>query len=234
MSERRKKSQNKAVAIIAIGMALCLILSAVSGAALGDRALTSGSKGSEVKELQQKLTQLGYQLGKVDGVYGPKTEDAVKRFQKKRGLKVDGVAGEKTITELKRLTGESTTKEGKKVGFKEADYKLMARCIYAEGRGEPYMGQVAIAAVVMNRIKSSQFPNTVAGVIYQPQAFSVVADGQIDLEPDETAMKAAREGMDGTDPTHGAIYYFNPDKTSNKFIWSRPQILKIGKHIFAR
>lgn len=232
--ERSRKNQNKVFIIMAVSLTLCLILSAIGGAALGDRALSSGSKGSEVKELQQKLTQLGYQLGKADGIFGEKTEAAVKRFQQNRGLKVDGIAGEKTIKELKRLTGESKTAEDKKVGHKETDYNLMARCVYAEGRGEPYIGQVAIAAVVMNRIKSSSFPNTVAGVVYQPQAFSVVADGQIDLEPDETAIKAAREAMDGTDPTSGAIYYFNPAKTNNKFIWSRPQIKTIGKHIFAR
>lgn len=231
---QREKNHNKVFTIMAASLVLCLILSAVVGAALGDRSLSSGSKGSEVKELQQKLTQLGYQLGKADGVYGKKTEDAVKRFQKNRGLKVDGIAGEKTIKELKRLTGESKTSGDKKVGHKETDYKLLARAVYSEGRGEPYIGQVAIAAVVMNRIKSSSFPNTIAGIVYQPQAFSAVADGQIDLEPDETAIKATREAMDGTDPTHGAIYYFNPDKTKNKFIWSRPQILKIGKHIFAR
>ncbi|KUO61956.1 MAG: spore cortex-lytic enzyme [Gracilibacter sp. BRH_c7a] len=234
MFEQKKKNQIRIMTIISVSMVICLILSAVVGAALGDRALTSGSKGSEVKELQQKLTQLGYQLGTVDGVYGKKTEDAVKRFQKNRGLKVDGVAGEKTIKELKRLTGESQTAEGKKVGYKGNDLKLLARCVYSEGRGEPFEGQVAIAAVVMNRIKSSSFPNTVAGVIYQPQAFSAVDDGQINLEPDETATKAAREALDGTDPTHGAIYYFNPDKTKNKFIWSRPQIMKLGKHIFTR
>ncbi len=231
---QRDKNHNKIFTIMAVSLVLCLILSAVVGAALGDRSLSSGSKGSEVKELQQKLTQLGYQLGQADGVYGKKTEDAVKRFQKNRGLKVDGIAGEKTIKELKRLTGESKTSGDKEVGHKETDYKLLARAVYSEGRGEPYIGQVAIAAVVMNRIKSSSFPNTIAGIVYQPQAFSAVDDGQINLEPDETAIKAAREAMDGTDPTHGAIYYFNPDKTKNKFIWSRPQILKIGKHIFAR
>lgn len=234
MSERRNKNPNKVFLIIAVSLVLCLILSAVGGAALGDQTLSKGSRGGEVKELQQRLSKLGYQLGKIDGVYGDKTTAAVKRFQKNRGLKADGVAGPKTIKELKRLTGENTTADGKKVGLKQTDVHLMARCIYAEGRGEPYTGQVAIGAVIMNRIAASNFPNTVAGVVYQPKAFSVVDDGQINLEPDETAMKAAREAIDGTDPTHGAIYYFNPDKTKNKFIWSRPQILKIGKHIFAR
>ncbi|MGI6451441.1 MAG: spore cortex-lytic enzyme [Desulfitobacteriia bacterium] len=219
---------------MAISLAFCLVLTAAGHAALGDRTLSQGSKGAEVKDLQKRLTQLGYQVGKVDGIYGKNTAAAVTRFQKNRGLKADGVAGEKTIKELKRLTGESTTSSGKKVGYKNSDVQLLARCIYSEGRGEPYIGQVAIGACVMNRIKHPSFPNSIAGIIYQPQAFSAVDDGQINLQPDETAVKAAREAMSGSDPTGGAIYYFNPAKTKNKFIWSRPQIKKIGKHIFAR
>lgn len=234
MSELEKHNKNNILAVITVCLVLCVIFTAAAGAALGDRTLSKNSKGNEVTELQKKLVQLGYQLGKVDGIYGKKTEDAVKRFQKNRGLKVDGMAGEKTINELKRLTGESKTADGKEVGNKNADVQVLARAVYSEARGEPFMGQVAVAAVVMNRIKSSSFPNTIAGVVYQPQAFTAVADGQIDMEPDEDSIKAAREAMDGNDPTHGCIYYFNPDKTTNEFIWSRPQVLRIGKHIFAR
>lgn len=229
-----KAKKNRIFWVMAVSMLLCLILSAATQAALGDRTLSQGSKGSEVKDLQKRLTQIGYQLGKVDGIYGKETKAAVERFQKNRGLKVDGLAGSKTIKELKRLTGESTTASGKKIGSTNNDVHLLARCIHSEGRGEPYIGQVAIGACVMNRIKSSSFPNSVAAVVYQPKAFSAVDDGQINLQPDETAIKAAREAMTGSDPTGGAIYYFNPDKTKNKFIWSRPQIKKIGKHIFAR
>ncbi|AFV03933.1 Spore cortex-lytic enzyme, lytic transglycosylase SleB [Dehalobacter sp. UNSWDHB] len=229
-----EKKQKKIFSIITVSLILCLVLSAASQAALGDRTLSKGSRGSEVKALQSKLVQLGYQVGKVDGIYGKSTLAAVKRFQKSRGLKADGIAGDKTIRELKRLTGESTTSSGKQVGFKNADFQLLARCVYAEGRGEPYIGQVAIGACIMNRIKSSSFPKTIAGVIYEPKAFSAVDDGQINLQPDETAIKAAREAMNGSDPTNGAVYYFNPDKTTNKFVWSRPQIKKIGKHIFTR
>lgn len=231
---KHKQKQSVFLRVLALGLALCLVLTAASHAALGDRTLAKGAKGSEVKELQKRLTQIGYQVGKVDGVYGANTEAAVKRFQKARGITADGIAGDKTIKELKRLTGESTTSGGKEVGYKNQDVQLLARAVYSEGRGEPYIGQVAIAACIMNRIKSSQFPKTIAGVIYQPRAFSAVDDGQINLQPDETAVKAAREAMNGSDPTNGAIYYFNPDKTSNKFIWSRPQIMKIGKHIFCR
>jgi len=234
MDANSKEKQSKVFRIMAVSLALCLILSAASYAALGDRTLSQGSKGSEVKDLQKRLTQIGYQLGKVDGIYGKATKAAVERFQKNRGLKVDGLAGEETIKELKRLTGESKTASGKKIGLQNNDIQLLARCIHSEGRGEPYIGQVAIGACVMNRIKSSSFPNSVAGVIYQPKAFSAVDDGQINLQPDETSIKAAREAMNGSDPTGGAIYYFNPAKTKNKYIWSRPQIKTIGKHIFAR
>ncbi|NLM20666.1 MAG: spore cortex-lytic enzyme [Peptococcaceae bacterium] len=230
----KNKDRNKLLAVLSISLFLCLALAVSGQAALGDRTLSPGSKGAEVKELQKKLLQIGYQVGKVDGVYGKSTTEAVKRFQKNRGLKVDGMAGEKTIAELKKLTGESTTSSGKKVGYKNSDVQLLARCIYAEGRGEPYIGQVAIGACVMNRIKSSEFPNSIAAIIYQPKAFSAVDDGQINLSPDETAVKAAKEAMSGSDPTGGAVFYFNPEKTKNKFIWSRPQIKKIGKHIFTR
>lgn len=234
MLKQKNRSRINVYTVIAVCLVLCVVFTGAAGAALGDRTLSKNSKGEEVKELQKKLVQLGYQLGKIDGIYGKKTEDAVKRFQKNRGLKVDGIAGEKTINELKRLTGESKTADGKKVGHKNQDVQLLARAVHSEARGEPFIGQVAVAAVIMNRIKSSSFPNTIAGVIYQPQAFTAVADGQINMEPDEEAVKAAREAMDGNDPTHGCIYYFNPDKTTNKFIWSRPQVLRIGKHIFTR
>lgn len=229
-----QKNRKKMFQIISVSLILCLLLSVVSQAALGDRTLSKGSRGSEVRDLQKKLTQIGYQIGKVDGIYGTKTQAAVKRFQREHGIKTDGIAGTKTIKELKRLTGESSTASGKKVGYKSSDIQLLARCIHAEGRGEPYIGQVAIGACVMNRLKSSKFPKTIAGIIYEPKAFSAVDDGQINMAPDDTAVKAARAAMTGYDPTGGAIYYFNPAKTSNKFIWSRPQIKKIGKHIFAR
>lgn len=229
--ERKRK---RIFLIISVSLILCLLLSVVSQATLGDRTLSKGSRGSEVRDLQKKLIQIGYQVGKVDGIYGKKTQSAVKRFQQEHGIKADGIAGTRTIKELKRLTGESSTSSGKKVGYKSSDVQLLARCIYAEGRGEPYIGKVAIGACVMNRIKSSKFPKTIAGVIYQPKAFSAVDDGQMNMSPDESAIKAAREAMSGWDPTGGAIYYFNPAKTTNKFIWSRPQIKKIGDHIFTR
>lgn len=219
---------------IIAGVILSLFLSSVAFAALGDHTLGRGARGPEVKEMQARLAQLGYVVGPLDGIFGPKTDQAVRRFQQEHGLKVDGIAGTQTIRELKRLTGESTNATGQPVGYKNVDTNLLARLVSAEARGEPYIGQVAVAAVVLNRIKDAAFPKTVAGVIYQPGAFSSVNDGQINMQPSSSSVRAAQEAASGVDPSHGAMFFFNPAKTSNQFIWSRPQILKIGNHIFTR
>ncbi|ADY57565.1 spore cortex-lytic enzyme [Syntrophobotulus glycolicus DSM 8271] len=220
--------------IIAVALVLCLSLSVAANAALGDTVLKEGSSGQEVKSLQKKLSQLGYSVGAIDGKFGSATEQALKRFQKNRGIKTDGIFGDETAKELNRVSGESKNAGGKAVGYKSSDLNLLARAVYSEARGEPYIGQVAVAAVIMNRMQSSLFPKSIPDIIYQPGAFSAVADGQINLPADEQATKACKEAINGYDPTHGALYYFNPDKTSNKFIWSRPQIMKLGDHIFTR
>ncbi|AGA70858.1 spore cortex-lytic enzyme [Desulfitobacterium dichloroeliminans LMG P-21439] len=217
-----------------ITLSIALILAGVAYGALGDRTLSQGSRGPEVTELQKRLASLGYVVGKVDGIYGTKTKAAVTRFQRERGLKVDGMAGAQTIKELKLMTGNSTNASGKSVGPKNVDVQLLARCVSAEARGEPYVGQVAVAAVLLNRLEDPAFPNTIADIIYQPLAFSSVADGQINMAPTSSAVKAAQEAVSGVDPTGGAIYFFNPAKTKNKFIWSRPQIMQIGNHMFTR
>ncbi|EGW38938.1 MULTISPECIES: spore cortex-lytic enzyme [unclassified Desulfosporosinus] len=220
--------------VLIIGLILSITLSGIAYAALGDRLLGRGSKGPEVKELQAKLVQLGYGLGKVDGKFGSKTEAAVRNFQKDHGLRVDGLAGTNTIKELKRLTSQNTNASGKAVGNKAIDTNLLARCVNAEARGEPYTGQVAVAAVIINRISDPAFPKTVADIIYQPKAFSSVDDGQINLPPSASALRAAQEAVNGSDPSGGALFFFNPAKTKNKYIWSRPQIKKIGNHIFTK
>ena len=220
--------------VIAIGLIASIALSGFAYAALGDRLLGRGSKGSEVIELQKKLIQLGYTLGKADGKFGSKTEAAVRRFQKEHGLRVDGLAGTQTIKELKRLTGQSTNASGKAVGYKNTDTNLLARTVNAEARGEPYIGQVAVAAVILNRIADPAFPKTIADIVYQPRAFSSVDDGQINLPPSASAIRAAQEAINGSDPSGGALFFFAPAKTKNKFIWSRPQIKQIGNHIFTK
>ena len=190
-----------------------------------------GSRGSEVRTIQEKLKRGGYYTGGVDGIYGSLTVSAVKKFQQKNGLTVDGIAGTKTlaamgITSSSSSSGSSTNNS--------SNVNLLARAIYGEARGEPYTGQVAVGAVIMNRVKSSKFPNTIAGVIYQSGAFDAVSDGQINLNPDSTSKKAAQDALNGWDPSYGAIYYFNPSTATNKWIWSRPMTVTIGKHRFCK
>ena len=220
--------------IMILAVILILVIATASQAALGDRNLSRGSRGSEVAELQKRLQMLGYVVGPIDGIFGPQTEARVRLFQRERGLQVDGIAGPQTIGLLKRMTGESVTVGGTPVGYKNSDIELLARLVSAEAKGEPYRGQVAVAAVVLNRIKSSSFPNTIPDVVYEPRAFSPVADGQIRNHATSSAIRATQEALNGTDPSYGAVFFFNPAKTNNAFIWSRPQIITIGNHIFAR
>ena len=183
---------------------------------------------SETKTAQTKLKRWGYYTGSVDGIYGTLTKQAVRYFQSKNGLTVDGIIGPKTAAAL------GMTLSGSSSSISSSDLNLLARCVYAEARGEPYTGQVAVAAVVLNRVKSASFPNTIAGVIYQPYAFTAVDDGQINLSPNDTAYKAVQDALNGWDPTYGCIYYFNPATATSSWIWSREQVVTIGSHIFAR
>ena len=193
--------------------------------------IKQGSKGETVKKIQQKLKNWGYYSGTVDGIFGAKTTAAVKLFQKKNGLTVDGVVGAKTLAALGISAASSS---GATSSYSSSDVNLLAHLIYGEARGETYVGQVAVGAVVMNRIKSSSFPNTMAGVIYQCYAFTAVADGQINLTPDANAKKAAQDAMNGWDPTYGAIYYYNPKTATSQWIFSRQTTITIGNHVFAK
>lgn len=181
-----------------------------------------------VKIYQQKLKSWGYYTGAVDGVKGAKTVSAVKAFQRKNGLTADGIVGNATA----KAMGISV-RAGTNSSYTNNDTYLLAKAVYSEARGEPYVGQVAIAAVILNRVKSSAFPNTVAGVIYQPWAFTAVHDGQFELEPNATAYQAARDALNGWDPTYGSIYYYNPRTATNTWIRSRKVTTTIGKHVFA-
>ena len=190
-----------------------------------------GSRGNEVTQIQTKLKRWGYYKGSIDGIYGSQTQSAVRYFQSKNGLTVDGIAGAKTLAAMGITNSSNNSSSGSNTSN---DLNLLTRIIYGEARGESYTGQVAIAAVVLNRVKSSNFPNSVAGVIYQPGAFTAVSDGQINLTPNSTAKKAAQDALNGWDPTYGAIYYFNPNTATNKWIWSRPVTVVIGKHRFCK
>ena len=193
-----------------------------------------GSRGDEVKQIQTKLKRWGYYNGSVDGIYGSKTLEAVKYFQRKNGLTVDGIAGTKTLQAMGIYSSSSSSSSNASNSNNSSNLELLAKLVYGEARGEPYTGQVAVAAVVLNRVKSSSFPNTIPGVIYQSGAFTAVSDGQINLTPDSTARKAAQDALNGWDPVSGAIYYFNPATATNSWIWSRPYVTTIGKHRFCK
>lgn len=197
--------------------------------------LRKGSKGNEVKEVQRRLKQWGYYSGSVDGVFGAGTRAAVIAFQKKNGLTADGVVGKATYKALGMTASYNVLAGGGSGGstYTSSDLYLLAKTIYAEGRGEPYAGQVAIGAVILNRVRNSSFPNSVSGVVYQKGAFTAVSDGQINLSPDNTAMSAAQDAINGWDPTGGAIYYYNPAMATSAWIFSRKTVTVIGKHVFA-
>lgn len=205
--------------------------------------LKQGARGGEVKEVQRRLKNWGYYDGSVDGIYGPATISAVKYFQKKNGLTADGICGKATYAALgmndsvrvleNGSTDSGSSSSGGNSDYTSSDLYILAKCIYGEARGESYTGQVAVGAVVLNRVKSSQFPNTISGVIYQKGAFTAVSDGQINLTPNQTAINAAQDAMNGWDPTYGCLYYYNPATATSSWIFSRQTVTTIGKHVFA-
>ena len=217
--------------IIAAALFALMLLFALAPTALA--AVYWGQSGETVRRMQQKLKQWGYYTGTVDGVFGQGTYDAVIRFQQKNGLTADGVAGTATlaamgITEMAAASAVTTA-----ASSYASEVELLARLIHGEARGEPYVGMVAVGAVVLNRVKSSRFPNTMAGVIYQSGAFDAVSDGQINLTPSEQSRRAARDALNGWDPTGGCLYYYNPATATSSWIWSREVRLTIGDHSFA-
>lgn len=218
MTENRKKLCLALVVLFAVNL---LIISVAQSAAA--ETYKKGSSGQVVNQIQTKLKDWGYYSGTVDGVFGSGTETAVKLFQRKNGLSADGKVGPATLAAL-GISGESGSGSG--------DVELLARLISAEARGEPYNGQVAVGAVVLNRVRHPSFPNTLSGVIYQANAFTCLQDGQFYEPVADSAYKAARAAISGSDPSGGAIYYFNPDTATSAWIWSRPLIITIGKHRF--
>lgn len=230
--KRKEKRYKKAISIISILLIIFIIYN-IFFTNNNILALSKyGSRGAEVTKIQTKLKRWGYYKGNIDGIYGSQTLEAVKYFQRKNGLKVDGIAGKQTLEAMGIFNSAGNSNSSSSTS--NSDLNLLARAVYAEARGEPYAGQVAVAAVVLNRVKSSSFPNTISGVIYQPGAFTAVSDGQINLSPNQTAYNAARDALNGWDPCYGAIYYFNPNTATNAWIWSRPHVITIGKHRFCK
>lgn len=220
LSTKRKKL---ILAIVLVFTVNILIIALAQSA--GADSYKVGSQGSTVQEIQKRLKSWGYYTGDVDGVFGSRTEKAVRWFQSKNGLTVDGKVGQQTLAALGIYSGKSSSSSN-------GDVYLLARLISAEARGEPYLGQVAVGAVVLNRIDHPSFPNSLSGVIYQSGAFSCLYDGQFNQPVSDSAYRAAREALAGSDPTGGAIYYFNPATATSKWIWSRPLLIIIGSHRF--
>ncbi len=211
---------------------LVVLLAVAAFAPQTHAALQKGSSGNDVTAVQKKLKQWGYYTGAIDGIYGSGTEAAVRYFQRRNGLTPDGVVGSATAAALGLTLGGSSGSSGSASSSREVN--LLAACIHGEARGEPYSGQVAIGAVILNRVRSSKFPSSIAGVIYQSGAFDAVSDGQINLPPGDTATRAARDAMNGWDPTGGCLYYYNPATATNRWMLSKPVSVRIGKHVFCR
>ncbi len=190
-----------------------------------------GSRGTEVRQIQTKLKNWGYYSGSVDGIYGSQTQEAVRYFQRKNGLSADGIAGPATLKAM-GITNSSSSSSANTGKFTQSEYNLLARVISAEARGEPYNGQVAVGAVIMNRINHPSFPDTLSGVIYQPGAFTCMVDGQFNQPVADSAYRAAQDAINGVKPCGAAIYYYNPATATSSWIWSRPILLRIGKHNF--
>ena len=213
-----------------VSIAVCFTVLLLSIPIISDAYSAVGSRGTEVRNIQRRLKEWGYYNGSVDGIYGTKTRSAVIKFQKNHKLTADGICGPETLELIGLPTGKDTTSNNN--GYSSSDYQLLARLISAEARGEPYTGQVAVGAVVLNRVEHPSFPNSISGVIYQKNAFTCITDGQFDKPIADSAYSAARDALNGMDPSGGAIYYFNPSTATSKWIWSRPLIKTIGKHRF--
>lgn len=228
MQKRSKRLCLALAVLLSVSMVLVALVPAVEAA-----SYKKGSSGAVVTQIQTKLKSLGYYTGTVDGIYGSGTERAVRAFQQKNGLTVDGKAGDQTLAAMGLSAGGgNSSNSGGSGGASSSQVDLLARLISAEARGEPYSGQVAVGAVVLNRIKHPSFPNTLPGVIYQSGAFTCITDGQFNQPVAESAYRAARDALNGVDPSGGAIYYFNPSTATSSWIWSRPLITVIGKHRF--
>lgn len=232
--------QTKSVKITAIVLAavvlMALIIVLATTFTANAATVKVGSSGAVVKSIQTKLKRWGYYTGSVDGIFGAKTKAAVQSFQRKNGLTADGIVGNATAKAMGISLSGGTSTSGSTTttssSLSNSDLYLLSCCVYGEARGESYTGKVAVAAVILNRVKSANFPNSISGVIYQKGAFTCVSDGQINLGTNDECTRAAQDALNGWDPSGGALYYFNPATATSKWIWSRPQIVTIGKHIF--
>ena len=225
MQHRRTRRVLGLVVLFLMNILLITLLQSAAGAA----TYRQGSTGEAVRTIQTKLKNWGYYTGAVDGIYGSATTEAVRYFQRTNGLTADGVVGPATLKALGMSSGSGSESPS---SAQSSEVELLARVISAEARGEPYSGQVAVGAVILNRVEHPSFPSTIAGVVYQPGAFTCMVDGQFDEPVADSARRAARDALNGADPSGGAIYYFNPSTATSSWIWSRPLIITIGNHRF--
>ncbi len=233
MNTKALKISILALAVILLASVLAVCLLPLDGGVADAAVLKQGSRGEDVRTLQRKLISWGYMSGSADGIFGSKTRAGVVYFQRKNGLSADGIVGTKTAAALgMRLSGSSSSGGSSGSSSSSSDLNLLARIVHGEARGEVYTGKVAVAAVVLNRVRSSSFPNTIAGVIYQQGAFDAVSDGQINLAPDSQSIKAAQDALNGWDPTYGCLFYYNPRTATSAWMLSRPVKLSIGNHNF--
>ncbi|MFZ7121927.1 MAG: spore cortex-lytic enzyme [Eubacteriaceae bacterium] len=235
----KEASQKQTIKFIAVVFLIIFLMSVYENVLAKEKVIYYGSDYDAVGKVQRKLKDWGYYKGGVDGYFGYRTEQAVKSFQKKNGLSVDGICGPVTLDamglgNLIEREWDKKDTSSKSAGSNRNEAYLLAQAVHGEARGETYTGQVAVASVILNRVNNSSFPNSISGVIYQPGAFDAVSDGQIYLQPANTAIKAANDALAGWDPSGGAIYYYNPATSTNKWILSRPIITRIGKHVFCK
>lgn len=232
MTRRRTRT---GLAILVLLLALLPLVQGRTEAQTQRALLYEGMRGEDVRWVQERLRWWGYYKGPVDGIFGRRTTAAVLYFQRKNGLRVDGVVGPETWAALGRpLPQRAAGAVASRQGVREADLDLLARLVTAEARGEPYEGQVAVAAVALNRVRDPRFPNTLQEVIYQPLAFESVANGEVYRPATATARKAARDALNGWDPTRGALFFWNPAKAVSQWVWSRTIVKQIGNHVFAK
>lgn len=225
-------AKTRIVAVILLVLAVALAIPLATRSTANAEVIKQGSSGATVRTIQTKLKNWGYYTGSVDGIFGSKTKSAVMYFQRRNGLVADGIVGTKTAKALGITLSSSSSSATNSSGISNKDLYLLSCCIYGEARGESYTGKVAVAAVVLNRVRSSKFPNTISGVIYQAGAFTCVADGQINLGTNDECTRAAQDALNGWDPSCGALYYYNPVTATSSWIRNRPILVTIGRHVF--
>lgn len=225
-------AKTRIVAVILLVLAVALAIPLATRSTANAEVIKQGSSGATVRTIQTKLKNWGYYTGSVDGIFGSKTKSAVMYFQRRNGLVADGIVGTKTAKALGITLSSSSSSTTNSSNISNKDLYLLSCCIYGEARGESYTGKVAVAAVVLNRVRSSKFPNTISGVIYQAGAFTCVADGQINLGTNDECTRAAQDALNGWDPSCGALYYYNPVTATSSWIRNRPILVTIGRHVF--